>query len=169
MIEQLNLSKTIRIMMKKFDYNQSISNIESFEEINNLISEMLSIDEENLDGSALEQPKIFSFLQRLYAIHSRKLSKLMTDQKKVDLFRWKYYNEKLPSEYYTKKEPLREKVLKTDVDKYLKTDDLVVEAKNQVEEQDRIVNLIESAQKVMASRGFDIKNAIEYRKFLLGG
>lgn len=153
--------------MKKFDYDVPVANLETFEEINDLINKAMLIDEDNLDMAGIEQSKIFALLQRLYIVNARRLEIAMEQLAKAELIRHKYYSGKLPSDYY-QKEPLREVPLKGDIDKILKTDDVVLEAKRIVNEQDRIVKLIEQAQKEQYSRGHNIRNCIEYRKFISG-
>lgn len=152
-----------------FNFNQSINHLETYEEINNLIGDMLSIDENDLEKASLDQNRIFTMLQRLFSVHTRKLEKAISNTKKVELHRWKYYTGALTSEEYKKEEPLRVKPLKSDVDKYLKIDDLIIEVKSIESEQDRIVKLIEDAQKERTARGFNIKNILEYKKFMAGG
>jgi len=144
--------------MKNFDFNQPIQELETHEEIESLIADMLDIDGDNLDLAALQQPKIFGMLQRLYNVHTKKLSKLTSMLKKVELKRHRYYTGKWTAEEY-KKEPIPdsmlkgETILKTDVDKYMKVDEVIIEATEMVDAQERIVKLIEDAQKQMTSRG----------------
>jgi len=152
--------------MKGFDYNLSITGNETFDEMNTIIQQMVELDSD-LEYSIYENSKIFGVLQRAHSIHSRKLEKLTTQYDKVRLDRWRRYVGKWTQERY-KAEPMPEIPLKTDVDKYLNTDDIVVEMKHLLTEQDRVVKLIEDSQKAWSGRSYMIKTLIDYQKYKAG-
>ena len=153
-------------MSKKFDYvNTMITGEETFEEINDMIQSMSDIDE--IDYALYENNKIFGILKRMIAAHGRKLEKLTTQYEKVKLHRWRRYAGKWTAEQY-KQEPMPEIPLKTDIDKYLAVDEMVVEMKSILNEQERIVKLIEDAQKSWSNRSYNIKTLVEWQKFQAG-
>lgn len=140
----------------------------TYEEIESEIDKLLEVNGDDLDAEAIRNTKIFTKISRIYIQKSRQLGKLLDQQKQIEHVRKRHYSGKLTSEHY-KKEPLNEAILKADIPEYMDIDPLVVEMRNQVKECERIVKFLEDSKKTLYSRGFDIKNAIDYRKMMLGG
>ncbi len=81
--------------------------------------------------------------------------------------RYRHYAGKETSEHY-KNDPLREAVLKGDIADLLKIDKTVVEMKNILSEQERIVAYLEKAKKILSERGFMLRLAMDFQKASLG-
>ena len=90
-----------------------------------------------------------------------------------------YHNEKLLLSKYTGKmdedtlsdlgiEPFQLKILKQDIDKYMESDEDIIELNLKVEYQKEKVSYLESIIKEVSNRHWKIKNAIEWRKFVSG-
>lgn len=139
----------------------------SYEDIEKRVDTLLNIDPDNLDGEAVRNPKIFTELNRMYIHKSRKLGELTIQLDKLEHRRKRYYGGKETAEVY-KKEPLTEAILKSDIDSYMSIDPLIIEMRGLVKECEMTVKFLEDAKGQLRSRGFDIKNAIEYRKLMLG-
>jgi hypothetical protein len=139
----------------------------SYEEIEGEVDKLLTINPDDLDGEALRGPKIFTSLNRIYIQKSRRLSELLTGLHKLEHKKNRYYGGKDTAESY-RKEPLTEAILKTDIPSYMNIDPLVVEMRELVKEAERIVKFLEDAKGQLRQRGFDIKNALEFRKMMLG-
>ena len=60
------------------------------------------------------------------------------------------------------------KILKTDIDKYMESDDELVKLKSKVEYIQTVIDFLDSTIKQISNRGFQIKNAIDWRKFTSG-
>ena len=139
----------------------------TYEEIEAEVEKLLGIDGDNLDGEAIRNTKIFTQINRIYIQKSRQLGKMLNQLNSLEHMRKRHYSGKLTGEHY-KKDPLPEAVLKTEIPEYLNVDPLVVEMRDNVKECERIVKFLEDAKGALRSRGFDIKNAIEYRKLMMG-
>lgn len=152
---------------------------------------MFSIDFDNLDDAAFEKlkmeaekdvkltpnsiadssiasPKLYMKYLNLHTDASRKLRKAMILEKQVYKKVWEYYNGKSPDEVYVRK-PLNVKILKTDMDKYIDTDSLMVEVREKVDDLKKIVAYLEKVMDQLKNRNFIIKNLIDYEKFKNGG
>tara|TARA_Y100001973_G_scaffold74106_1_gene108126 strand:+ start:2228 stop:2518 length:291 start_codon:yes stop_codon:yes gene_type:complete len=84
--------------------------------------------------------------------------------------KWEYYSGKMSEEELQSREwePFDLKILKQDLDKYLDGDaDLILE-KQKITYQEEKVSYLESVLKSINNRNWEIKNAIEWRKFLNG-
>lgn len=126
------------------------------------------MDEVDLDAEAIRITSLHAKWLDFYTYNKSTASKLSSSQKKLILERWKYYNGKQTDEYYAAHGFLHEKILKTDLDKYLEADSVLTEMKEIVNMQYQIVDCAERMLKELNSRGFNIKNAIEWRRFQAG-
>ena len=99
---------------------------------------------------------------------SNALSKQAESEYKV-LFRkkWEYYSGKAPPSVYQEK-PFDLKVLKQDLPTYLESDEDLIQAKHKVDYHNSMCDYAESICKMMNNRGFQIKNAIDWKRFLEG-
>ena len=135
----------------------------SLEEIINVVDNLISINNDNIDAEASRQTRIFTSIQKLYMWNTRKLEQMAADAEKVKQFRSRFYGGKLPSDHY-KKEPLREAILKSDIDQYVKTDPVYLEAKSRLAEQERIVKFIEDSKKMLSDRTYLLNTALSFMK-----
>lgn len=139
----------------------------SYEQIETEVDRLLTINPDELDSEALRGGKIFTSLNRIYIAKSRQLGELLKVQAKVEQKRQRYYAGKESAEVY-RKEPLTEAILKTDIPMYMNTDPVVVEIRDLVKECERCVKFLEDAKGQLRQRGFDIKNALDFRRMMLG-
>lgn len=139
----------------------------TFEELETEVDQLLNIESDNLDGESIRSPKIFNVLSRMYVQKGRKLYELTGQLNKLVLQRERYYGGKETAEYY-KKNPLNEAILKSDISKYVDVDPLVVEMRRLVKECEVTVKFLEESKKELHQRRFDVKNAIDYRRMMLG-
>jgi hypothetical protein len=65
-------------------------------------------------------------------------------------------------------EPFQLKLLKADVQEYIDADDNVIESKKLLALQEEKVNYLESIVKSLTTRGYLIKNAIDWKRFTEG-
>ena len=71
-----------------------------------------------------------------------------------------------PSVYQVK--PFNIKLLKPDVDKYIKADEDMIKLEQKVTYVQSVVDYLDRTVKIISNRGFQIKNAIDWRKFTSG-
>lgn len=138
------------------------------QEIVDKVNSMLAVDESKLDQEIVRQTKIFSDIQSIYLAEVRKLRDLNVKQDKLKLDRWHYYMGKAPASVY-KKEPMNYTILKADIDKYLSADALLSEMRMLVGEQEDLVKFLEDALKRVSGRGYELKTAIDWKKWIAGG
>ena len=81
--------------------------------------------------------------------------------------KWEYYTGKADPQVY-KENPCNLKILKPDVDKYLKSDKDLIKLEQKVTYIESTVNYLDKTIRLIANRSFQIKNAIEWRKFTSG-
>lgn len=131
------------------------------------IEEDSVIDESDLSLASLKIPRIHAKWQRILFDEVRVLQglELAASEKKRE--RAEYYLGKAPEQAYLD-EPLDLKILRADLDLYLNSDKelATLEAKRQLQKQK--IKTIEDFMKLLHNRGFHIKNAIDFQKFMAG-
>ena len=95
------------------------------------------------------------------------LKKAEQDLARLTREKWEYYTGKADPSVYQER-PFNLKILKQDVDKYLKADDDLIKLEQKVTYVQSVVDYLDRTIKIISNRGFQIKNAIDWRKFTSG-
>jgi hypothetical protein len=137
------------------------------EQLQDLADKKLKINDTELDLESLKTPQLHNeFLKHLTKF------KLLLSKAQIEYYtqrkqKWEYYTDKAPAEVYALK-PFNLKLLKTDVDKYLEADPELAKYKQKVDYIQTVVDFLDRTIKQISNRGFQIKNAIDWRKFTSG-
>ena len=81
--------------------------------------------------------------------------------------KWEYYGGKADAKVYATK-PFDLKVLKTDLSIYIESDEDIIKIEHKISYLETVVKYLDGVLKSIASRGWDIKNAISWRQFESG-
>ena len=81
--------------------------------------------------------------------------------------KWEYYTGKADPQVYVEK-PFDHKVLRTDVDKYMDSDEDLIKILSKVDYYQVMISYLDSILKNINNRTFQVKNAIEWQKFIRG-
>ena len=126
------------------------------------------MDPDRLDDESLRIPQLHAKYFELYNTNS--LLKKNAEQKWKNLLheRYEYYTGKADPEVYVEN-PFPKKIRdKETLQKYLDSDEGLSKASMKIEYYETLINYLESILKVVQNRTFQIKNAIEFRKFVSG-
>ena len=139
----------------------------NLDELKLQVSQDLRVDDEHLDTESLKNQEI----KATYLDHKSKfellLFKAKGDYKRLYREKWEYYGGKADAKIYASK-PFDLKVLKTDLSVYITSDEEVIDAENKIGYLETVVDYIKGVIKSVDNRGWDIKNAIEWKKFEAG-
>ena len=139
----------------------------NLEELKLQVSQDLKVDDEHLDTESLKNQEI----KAKYLEHKSKfellLFKAKGDYKRLYREKWEYYGGKADAKIYASK-PFDLKVLKTDLGVYISADEEIIDAENKIGYLETVVDYIKGVIKSVDNRGWDIKNAIEWKKFEAG-
>ena len=139
----------------------------NLEELKLQVSQDLRVDDEHLDTESLKNQEI----KAKYLDHKSKfellLFKAKGDYKRLYREKWEYYGGKADAKIYASK-PFDLKVLKTDLGVYISADEEIIDAENKIGYLETVVDYIKGVIKSVDNRGWDIKNAIEWKKFEAG-
>lgn len=139
----------------------------TLEELQQAIDKDLQINDIELDLESLRTPALHN--KYLKHLNNYKLltSRAQTDYSTMKREKWEYYTGKAPAEVYALK-PFDLKILKTDIDKYLESDEDLQKLKQKVDYLQTTVDYLDRTIRLISNRGFTIKNAIDWRKFTSG-
>ena len=126
------------------------------------------IDEVQLDSASLSTAKLQSRYSTWYTDEYLQLADLKVTQKRYKLERWKYYAGKQTSKYYADYGPMHEEIIKSDIDKYLDADPIMIAVNKIVDIQTMIVSMLDKFAKDLNGRNYQIRTALDYRKFVSG-
>ena len=139
----------------------------TLDELKLQVSQDLRVDDEHLDTESLKNQEI----KATYLDHKSKfellLFKAKGDYKRLYREKWEYYGGKDDAKIYASK-PFDLKVLKTDLGVYISADEEIIDAENKIGYLETVVDYIKGVIKSIDNRGWDIKNAIEWKKFEAG-
>jgi hypothetical protein len=127
----------------------------------------LKIDNEHLDTESLKNQEIKANYLDYKSRYELLLYKAKGDYKRMYRDKWEYYGGKADAKIYATK-PFDLKVLKTDLAVYISADEDIMNAENKIGYLETVVDYIKGVIKSVDNRGWDIKNAIEWRKFEAG-
>jgi hypothetical protein len=139
----------------------------NIDELYKIVEHDLKIDDTELDLESIRTPQIHNKYLRLYTTHSLQLKKLNDDRKVLYRLKWEYYTGKAPSEIYSSK-PFDLKILKADVGIYLDSDDELQQIGQMIEYKQQMVNYLEKILREINNRNWNIRNTIEWKKFIHG-
>ena len=127
----------------------------------------MKIDDEHLDTESLKNQEIKATYLDHKSRYELLLFKAKGDYKRLYREKWEYYGGKADAKIYASK-PFDLKVLKTDLSVYITSDEEVIDAENKIGYLETVVDYIKGVIKSVDNRGWDIKNAIEWKKFEAG-
>ena len=139
----------------------------NLDELKMQVPKDLHIDDEHLDTESLKNQEI----KLKYLDHKSRyellLFKAKGDYKRLYREKWEYYGGKADAKIYATK-PFDLKVLKTDLAVYIAADEDIINAENKIGYLEVVVDYIKGVIKSIDNRGWDIKHAMDWKKFEAG-
>ena len=139
----------------------------TLDELKLQVQKDLKVDDEHLDTESLKNQEIKAKYLDHKSRYELLLFKAKGDYKRLYREKWEYYGGKADAKIYASK-PFDLKVLKTDLAVYITSDEDIINAENKVGYLEVVVDYIKGVIKSVDNRGWDIKNAIEWKKFEAG-
>tara|TARA_R110002020_G_scaffold464595_1_gene685403 strand:- start:343 stop:768 length:426 start_codon:yes stop_codon:yes gene_type:complete len=137
------------------------------ETLQNQVDVDLKIDDTELDLESIRTPQLHNKYLKLFTKYSLQYKKAKDDYDGLYKFKWEYYTGKSTMEVY-QAEPFDLKVLKSDVGIYLNADEELQKLGQRTEYLNVVVVYIERVLKEINNRNWNIRNTIEWKKFLHG-
>ena len=126
------------------------------------------IDQEHLDQESYKnqvlKPKWLDYKTRFELL----LTRSKGEYQRLYRTKWEYYGGKADAKIYVAK-PFDLKVLKTDLQMYINSDDEIIEVEKKIAYYETVVEFVDGVIKSIDNRGWDIRNAQDWKKFIAGG
>ena len=136
-------------------------------EIQNEADRDLKIDDTELDLESIRTPQLHNKYLKLYSKSSLLYKNALDEYSSMYKFKWEYYTGKSDNKVY-QEEPFDLKVLKADVHIYLNADTELQKLNQKAEYLKQVCNYLERVLKEINNRNWNIKNTIDWKKFLHG-
>ena len=127
----------------------------------------LKIDDTELDLESIRTPQLHNKYLKLYSKSSLLYKNALDEYNSLYRFKWEYYTGKSDNKVY-QEEPFNLKVLKADVHIYLNADTELQKLDQKAEYLKQVCNYLERVLKEINNRNWNIKNTIDWKKFLHG-
>jgi hypothetical protein len=129
-----------------------------------------TVDSTELGLESLKIPELHSKYLKIYFDERRKLKALEFQSKELELKKYEYYNGKMSQEELDELnwEPFMKRLMKNEVDMYLDSDKEIIQSNVRQTNQKEKIFFLEEVIKNINQRNFQIKNAIEWKKFTQG-
>ena len=142
------------------------------EEIQESWSSDSQIDDTELDNESLNIPELHHKYFRIFSDEKLKLVRMYSKQKELRRLKWLYYTGKLDQETLENLEwhvfDLDIKKNRSDLEMFIESDKDILELSEKISYQKEKIEYLESIIKSLNTRGFQIKNAIEWKRFTMG-
>mgnify|MGYP003655256270 FL=1 len=139
-------------------------------EIRNLVAKDMPIDDTELDIASTAIPQLHNKYLNIFLDEKLVLQKLNSDYYRLKRIKWEYYTGKLDHTQLEKYgwEQFQLKILKQDIDLYMNSDEELQKLSDRVAYQKEKINYLDAILKSINNRQWNIRNAIEWRKFING-
>ena len=139
----------------------------TLEELQEQVDKDLKINESELDLESLKTPQLHNKYLKHYNNFKLLMTRAESDYKILKRVKWEYYTGKASPKVYQEK-PFNLKIMKSDLDKYLDSDEDLIKSKQKIQYLETVVNYLDRTLKIVGGRDWQIRNAIEWRKFTSG-
>ena len=137
------------------------------EKIQNESQKDLCIDDALLDIESLKTPQLYNKYLKHYTKFNLLLKKAEAEYKILLRQKWEYYSGKSDPSIY-KAKPFDLKILKQDLPMYIESDEDIIKISQKIDYLKTVLDTLDKILKMISNRGFQIKNAIDWRKFTSG-
>lgn len=127
----------------------------------------LAINNDKLDFEAAKNPVLSAKYLKILAESNMAFARLLSRYNKLKLEKRQYYLGQAPAEKY-KEKPFHLKLTKGEVEAYLDADQELRLIQEKLEIIKVNIGYLEGVVKAINTRSWDIKNSIEYKKFMVG-
>ena len=142
----------------------------NIEDLRTMVKSDLVIDENDLHTESLNTPQLHNKYLIFHENSKLELEKLEFQEKILKRNKWLYYTGKLGDDDMKRLnwEPFDYTILKTDIPMFIDSDEDMQKIRAKISLQKSVVDYLEEVVKIVSSRQWNIKSAIEWIKFTQG-
>ena len=123
----------------------------TLEELQEQVDKDLKINDTELDLESLKTPQLHNKYLKHYNNFKLLLTRAESDYKILKRVKWEYYTGKASPQVYQQK-PFNLKIMKSDIDKYLESDEDLIKAKQKIDYLETVVNYLDRTLKIISGR-----------------
>mgnify|MGYP001369422761 FL=1 len=139
----------------------------TLDELKIQVEKDLKINDERLDTESYKNQELYAKYLEHKTNFDFLLYKAKGDYKVLYKEKWEYYGGKADAKVYAAK-PFDIKVLKTDLQMYINSDEEILAVQGKIAYYESIIKYIDGVIKSIDNRGWDIRNATDWKKFEAG-
>ena len=129
--------------------------------------DLVILDQERLDQESYKNQNIKPKWLEYRTKYDQLLIMSRANHQKMYREKWEYYGGKSDAKVYVAK-PFDLRVLKTDLQMYINSDEEILDLQGKISYYESIIKYIDGVIKSIDNRGWDIRNATEWKKFEAG-
>ena len=129
--------------------------------------DLVILDQERLDQESYKNQNIKPKWLEYRTKYDQLLIMSRANHQKMYREKWEYYGGKSDEKVYVAK-PFDLRVLKTDLQMYINSDEEILALQGKISYYESIIKYIDGVIKSIDNRGWDIRNATEWKKFEAG-
>ena len=135
-----------------------------------MVADDIIMDDTELDIASLKTPQLHNKYLNFFPDETLIYVKQEEEYKKLYRLKWEYYTGKMDQDSLDKLEwePFQLNILKVDIEKYLSSDEDLSLIRLRLSYTKEKVDYLESVIKIISNRQWNIRSAIDWRKFLNG-
>ena len=130
-------------------------------------ADLAIFDQERLDQESYKNQNIKPKWLEYRTKYDQLLIMSKANHQKMYREKWEYYGGKADAKVYVAK-PFDLRVLKTDLQMYINSDEEILALQGKISYYESIIKYIDGIIKSIDNRGWDIRNATEWKKFEAG-
>ena len=130
-------------------------------------NDLAIVNQERLDQESYKNQNIKPKWLEYKTKYDQLLIIAKADHQRMYRQKWEYYGGKADAKVYVAK-PFDLKVLKTDLQMYINSDEDILNLQGKIAYYESIIKYIEGIIKSIDNRGWDIRNATDWKKFEAG-
>tara|TARA_Y100000114_G_C11733488_1_gene314886 strand:+ start:379 stop:810 length:432 start_codon:yes stop_codon:yes gene_type:complete len=130
-------------------------------------NDLAIVNQERLDQESYKNQNIKPKWLEYKTKYDQLLIIAKADHQRMYRQKWEYYGGKADAKVYAAK-PFDLKVLKTDLQMYINSDEDILNLQGKIAYYESIIKYIEGVIKSIDNRGWDIRNATDWKKFEAG-
>ena len=139
----------------------------TLDELKVQVANDLKVNDERLDTESLKNQELYTKYLDTKSNFELLMYKAKSDYKILYRQKWEYYGGKADAKIYEIK-PFDLKVLKSDLSVYIESDEEIITIENKIVYLVTVIKYLDGVLKSITSRGWDIKNAIQWKSFEAG-
>ena len=142
----------------------------NLEDLRKMVSVDVEMDKTELDVESMKTPQLHNKYLILHSDEKLILGKMQSDFNILKKNKWLYYTGKLSQEELDEMncEPFQLNILKTDIDKFIESDEDIIKLSNKILLQREKVNYLENVIKIINNRQWSIRSTIDWLRFTSG-